>query len=652
MAVNAAAPGQNQPSVERAFRYTAGPKIKSKAQKKPAELPVGEDLISSAGWLKEFGLRALGLELKDFLRLNKVSIQPSENNRGVTPKQWKIYIKQVKAAFKRYKERLAWLSTGTRKIFGTVLEKNITIAVDTSGSMVETLPFVQRCLGKLVHQQILDHCEKFNLIQFADSVQAWAALRHYPDDDEGGAGAGGADDDGESAFDPGRLGGEKKPFLVEVSEDTCSAAAAWAQTLSCSGGTNVLEAIYSCLADPDTDAIYLLSDGAPDDSTQEILRQVSKLVAERNVKIHTISFNCDREARSFLKSLAKAGNGRHHDVVRAPRPEDHEFFGMFAPEGEDDVDEGSEVHGDDLASLEKEVEKAAELVERARNHLASAEEAQEERRAALAAVKAAREASRKPAAKPWKTAGATSMTPNAGRVRPLPGKRFRPECKHDGCSNTVYDGPASATTARVAPPGSGTAELAEDDDLETENDDPVTASESEDDFDPGWEGGGRGLGQGKKKMNTVRQLVTKTGLRSQFAENHDASVTKLQKRYLSKYYTANRAFLSDLPLVVEVKGRRRVLEEKDVQKFIKDMSEVHVSLNNIDLPWDPVRKQLKGFAYVGCSEPAQLVRVVALNGANFHGSNIAATVAANPVTDTTRNGPPGLIVGKSITLDI
>jgi len=643
MAVNAAAPGHNQPSVERAFRYTADPKVNHKPPKKRSELPADEDLINSAEWVREFGLKALGLELKEFLRMNKVSIEPSEKNRGVTPKLWKAYIKQLKAASKRYKERLAWLTAGTRKIFGTILEKNITIAVDTSGSMIETLPFVQRCLGNLINQQVLNHCEKFNLIQFSDSVHAWAALRPNPDDD---LGSGSGDD--ASADNHDRLGSETTPFLVEVSEDTCAAAAAWAQTLSCSGGTNILDAIYSCLVDADTDAIYLLSDGAPDDSTQEILRQVRQLVGERNVKIHTISFNCDPGAKAFLKSLAKVGNGRYHDVVREPRPEDQAYFGTFASEGEPDLDEGGEVYGDDIASLELEVEKAVKLLDRARNHLALAEEVQEERRAALATVKAARRDDRKSTTKPWKSAGATSMTPVAGRVRPLPGKQLRTECKHNGCRNTVQNGPASTVRARAAEPISHAANRGGEEPDSERDDDPVTASESEEgENDLDWVVDG-GSSHRKKKPGLKSQLVTKTGLRSQFVDSHDESISNLQKQYLQKFYTANRAFLSNLPLVVEHKGRRRVLEEKDVQTFIKDMSEVHVSLNNIALPWDPVKKQLKGFAYVGCSEPAQLVRVLALNGANFHGNSVAASVAANPVTDT--NGPPD-IVGRSIAFD-
>ena len=660
MAVNAAAPGHNQPSVERAFRYTAGPNVGGrKAPKERPELPIGEDLLSSARWIKEFGMKALGLELKDFLRLNKVSIEPSENNRGVTPKQWKMYIKQVRAASKRYQKRLTWLTAGTRKIFGTILEKNITIAVDTSGSMIETLPFLQRCLGNLVNQQVLENCEKFNLIQFSDTVRAWAALRHNPADDDHRTGS---DDDRSNAatHNLDRLGSETNPFLVEVSEDTCAAAAAWAQTLSCSGGTNVLEAIHSCLVDPGTEAIYILSDGAPDDSTQEILRQASQLVAKRNIKIHTISFNCDLEAKSFLKALAKAGNGRYHDVIRAPRPEDHSFYGNFAFEGEPDIDEGSEVHGDDILSLEMEVEKATKLIDRARNYLAIAEEEQEERRAALVAVKAARQDRKKLATKPWKAAGATGTASVAGRVRPLPEKRFRPECKHADCRNKVFlEGPASATSAHALTPSSSTstststAQFAAADDVEQDDhDDPVTASESEDDYDPDL---GDTLGSGQRKtINLVHQLVTKTGLRSQFADSHDVSLRNLKKQHLSKYYVKNRAFLSNLPLVVDDhKGRRRVLEERDVQAFIKESSDVHISLNNIDLPWDPVRKQLRGFAYVGCSESAQLVRVVALNGASFHGNGIAATVAANPVTDKSApGGPPGLIVGKSITLDV
>jgi hypothetical protein len=71
-------------------------------------------------------------------------------------------------------------------------------------------------------------------------------------------------------------------------------------------------------------------------------------------------------------------------------------------------------------------------------------------------------------------------------------------------------------------------------------------------------------------MARTHELVTKTGLRSQVPDNHEWStmctrVASLQEQYLSKYYQANRVFFSDLPLAVEVNGRRRILTEDDLQ---------------------------------------------------------------------------------------
>ena len=51
--------------------------------------------------------------------------------------------------------------------------------------------------------------------------------------------------------------------------------------------------IQMAFAEPDIDAVYLLSDGKPDTSTSLVLKEVARINLEREVKVHTISFNCD-----------------------------------------------------------------------------------------------------------------------------------------------------------------------------------------------------------------------------------------------------------------------------------------------------------------------------------------------------------------------
>ena len=52
--------------------------------------------------------------------------------------------------------------------------------------------------------------------------------------------------------------------LVEVSETSLEGAWRWIQGLSCWGSTNTYAALQHALGDPGTQAIYLLTDGRPD----------------------------------------------------------------------------------------------------------------------------------------------------------------------------------------------------------------------------------------------------------------------------------------------------------------------------------------------------------------------------------------------------
>jgi hypothetical protein len=52
--------------------------------------------------------------------------------------------------------------------------------------------------------------------------------------------------------------------MVEVTEQSLIGAWKWIQNLSCWGSTNTYAAIQHALTDPGTQAIYLLTDGRPD----------------------------------------------------------------------------------------------------------------------------------------------------------------------------------------------------------------------------------------------------------------------------------------------------------------------------------------------------------------------------------------------------
>ena len=57
--------------------------------------------------------------------------------------------------------------------------------------------------------------------------------------------------------------------LVEVGETSLEGAWRWIQGLSCWGSTNTYAALQHALSDPGTQAIYLLTDGRPDQVTSQ-----------------------------------------------------------------------------------------------------------------------------------------------------------------------------------------------------------------------------------------------------------------------------------------------------------------------------------------------------------------------------------------------
>uniref|UniRef100_A0A8C4SYV4 VWFA domain-containing protein n=1 Tax=Erpetoichthys calabaricus TaxID=27687 RepID=A0A8C4SYV4_ERPCA len=76
------------------------------------------------------------------------------------------------------------------------------------------------------------------------------------------------------------------------------------------GSTNTLGALRLAFADPGTKAIYLLTDGRPDQPLEMILTETE---LRPEVPIHTISFNCDDlDANTFLYEMSQATGGRYH----------------------------------------------------------------------------------------------------------------------------------------------------------------------------------------------------------------------------------------------------------------------------------------------------------------------------------------------------
>ncbi|XP_066435302.1 von Willebrand factor A domain-containing protein 3B isoform X2 [Eleutherodactylus coqui] len=273
-----------------------------------------EDCVSSKEWLKTFGLKAQKLLYYDALadcafrhsdgiadikcKPEDESIQTdAENNLkvinakycdGFVHVPWKDgsvahvhiskekcrwYEERMKTVLDKMNRRIEWLQNGSRELFGTILEDHIYILIDTSLSMKDKLFLVKEKILQLLQEQ-LKHKRMFNFVKFDSKVEAW------------------------------------KPKLAEVNEENMKEAWCWIKELQVGSSTNTLKAIQVAITDSNTQAVYLLTDGRPDQPTDVILDQVNIL---NQIPIHTISFNCnDNEANSFLYELSNKTGGRFH----------------------------------------------------------------------------------------------------------------------------------------------------------------------------------------------------------------------------------------------------------------------------------------------------------------------------------------------------
>jgi len=186
-------------------------------------------------------------------------------------------------------------------------------------------------LASLMWDQLYPQKVRFNLIGFSKNVTKWMG----------------------------------KVTLAE--EQRCHEAIEWISRLSADGNTCTLQAIQAAFCDLEVDAIYLLSDGKPDTSTQHVLKEVAQMNEHRRLKVHTMSFHCDdKSANSFLKMLAAETGGRYH---RSHGPDFNAdlFAHKVLQEGfTDETVRIPEFDGDDLRRLASEIALARQYLNQAK----------------------------------------------------------------------------------------------------------------------------------------------------------------------------------------------------------------------------------------------------------------------------------------------
>ncbi|VTJ75740.1 Hypothetical predicted protein, partial [Marmota monax] len=98
--------------------------------------------------------------------------------------------------------------------------------------------------------------------------------------------------------------------LAEINEDNLKAAQSWIRDIQVGSSTNTLDALRIAFADKETQVIYLLTDGRPDQPPEMVIEQVKVF---QKIPIYTISFNYnDKIANEFLQELASLTGGDFH----------------------------------------------------------------------------------------------------------------------------------------------------------------------------------------------------------------------------------------------------------------------------------------------------------------------------------------------------
>ncbi|KAM6121549.1 von Willebrand factor A domain-containing protein 3A [Phoenicopterus ruber ruber] len=338
--------------------YRKYPKIMCIRKSVPSvTFPKKEEICSSKEWLTKYGIKKLKLELPRLMfgpgcthqkkiveSLHKkvsakyCTIFPSVEINGVVkhlqfqPKELEMYTEQLEKALQRYIGRIQWLLSGSRRLFGTILEANVCVLIDTSGSMDPYLPHITKELTSLVWEQLRKSEVRFNLLRFAENTESW------------------------------------KECLVEATDEMCHDAVQWVSKFHAYGNTCILTALQKALSFQGIEALYVLTDGKPDTSCSLILKEIERLRKKQDVKIHTISFSCrDRGANEFLKKLASQTGGRYHCSLG-------DVDGQLAAhrmltEGLDDEDDPVFpcFEGDDLKKLTQEVAKARSFLKQAKS---------------------------------------------------------------------------------------------------------------------------------------------------------------------------------------------------------------------------------------------------------------------------------------------
>ena len=148
-----------------------------------------------------------------------------------------------------------------------IAEGDVTLSIDTSGSMYVYLDFVRREISRWLRRQCQQRpARRFNLVQYASIATRW------------------------------------QPKSVTCSHDNVAAAETWLAKQHCSTSSNLLDGLVCAFADLFVEAVYVLCDGTTDYPSSLILESVMR--ASRGRPVHVFLFQHEGESCQLSRSAA------------------------------------------------------------------------------------------------------------------------------------------------------------------------------------------------------------------------------------------------------------------------------------------------------------------------------------------------------------
>lgn len=162
------------------------------------------------------------------------------------------------------------MSAQLSNMFGQVTERYVIFCIDTSGSMFRALDVVKEHLMETLSSLAAqDNAPMFNLIEFNSQVTQWSDK------------------------------------LVQCTPETIAVAREWVNTLAAKTGTNTQDALLTALADPDCQAVYLVTGSIPDQYTEEVLDKILGICGKCQLHcIYIAGEIADEAVVEFLEDLA------------------------------------------------------------------------------------------------------------------------------------------------------------------------------------------------------------------------------------------------------------------------------------------------------------------------------------------------------------